>query len=84
MYVVDTRNVSMCQGWIAIEAARSARDGKSLEAIIEQIDGLIPRRAHAPDRRYAQIPVYGRAHRPRQPPDGQPASPQAVDFYGGG
>jgi DegV family protein with EDD domain len=41
--VVDTRNVSMCQGWIAIEAARSARDGGSLEIILDQIDGLIPR-----------------------------------------
>jgi DegV family protein with EDD domain len=40
--VVDTLNVSMCHGWMVIEAARAALDGKSLTEIIERITGMIP------------------------------------------
>jgi DegV family protein with EDD domain len=40
--VVDTRNVSLCQGWIALEAARAALDGASLDAIRSQVAGMIP------------------------------------------
>jgi DegV family protein with EDD domain len=40
--VIDTLNVSMCQGWMAIEAARSALEGKSFEDIITQIKQIIP------------------------------------------
>jgi len=40
--VVDTRNVSLCQGWMAIEAARAARAGARLEAILARIRELIP------------------------------------------
>lgn len=41
--VIDSRNVSMCLGWLAIEAARAARRGKSRQEIIEMISDMIPR-----------------------------------------
>ena len=34
--VIDTLNVSMCQGWMVIEAAKSALQGKSLNEISNQ------------------------------------------------
>ena len=40
--VIDTLNVSLCQGWMVIEAARAAMDGKSLGDIIQLVHGLIP------------------------------------------
>jgi DegV family protein with EDD domain len=40
--VVDTRNVSLCQGWMVIEAARAALAGLSLEAILANIRRMIP------------------------------------------
>ena len=40
--VIDTLNVAMCQGWMAIEAARASLDGKSLEDIVALIEQLIP------------------------------------------
>jgi DegV family protein with EDD domain len=40
--VIDTRNVSMCQGWMVIEAARAALAGVSLEAILARIKKMIP------------------------------------------
>lgn len=40
--VIDTLNVSMCQGWMAIEAARAALAGKSLEEILEKVTRMIP------------------------------------------
>jgi len=40
--VIDTLNVSLCQGWMAIEAARSALAGKSLDEIVAQIKRMIP------------------------------------------
>ncbi|MFO7584978.1 MAG: DegV family protein [Anaerolineales bacterium] len=40
--VVDTQNVSLCQGWIAVEAARAALDGASLENISNRVAGMIP------------------------------------------
>jgi DegV family protein with EDD domain len=40
--VIDTLNVSMCQGWMVIEAARSALAGKSLEAIVRQVRQMMP------------------------------------------
>ena len=41
--VVDTLNVSMCHGWMVIEAARAALQGKSLNQVVERIKKLIPR-----------------------------------------
>jgi DegV family protein with EDD domain len=41
--VVDTLNVSMCHGWIAIEAARMVLAEKSLAEVLEKIRSLIPR-----------------------------------------
>ncbi len=41
--VVDTQNVAMAHGWIAIEAARAALAGKPLAEILALIKGLIPR-----------------------------------------
>jgi DegV family protein with EDD domain len=40
--VIDTLNVSMCHGWMAIEAARSALAGKSINQICDQLRYLIP------------------------------------------
>jgi DegV family protein with EDD domain len=40
--VIDTLNVSMCQGWMAIEAARAALEGKALSEVVELVRGMIP------------------------------------------
>ena len=40
--VIDTLNVSMCQGWMVIEAARAALESRSLPEIVEQVKGMIP------------------------------------------
>ena len=40
--VIDTLNVSMCQGWMAIEAARASMEGASFENIIGLVRGMIP------------------------------------------
>lgn len=40
--VIDTLNVSMCQGWIAIESARAALAGKSLSEIVRLAKEMIP------------------------------------------
>lgn len=40
--VIDTLNVSMCHGWMVIEAARSALAGGSSSEIVSQIRRLIP------------------------------------------
>ncbi len=40
--VVDTLNVSMCHGWMVIEAARTAIEGKSRSAVVERIKQMMP------------------------------------------
>lgn len=40
--VIDTLNVSMCHGWMVIEAARDALDGGSLTEITNRVRGMIP------------------------------------------
>jgi len=40
--VVDTRNVSLCQGWLTIEAARAALVGLKLDEIAQRVRQLIP------------------------------------------
>ncbi|MCI0476619.1 MAG: DegV family protein, partial [Anaerolineales bacterium] len=40
--VIDTLNVSMCQGWMAIEAARAALAGKSYADIVNQVRQMMP------------------------------------------
>jgi DegV family protein with EDD domain len=40
--VVDTCNVSLCQGWMVIEAARAALAGAGLESITAQVKQMIP------------------------------------------
>ncbi len=40
--VIDTLNVSMCQGWIAIEAARAALEGRSLADVLDVVRRMIP------------------------------------------
>jgi DegV family protein with EDD domain len=40
--VVDTLNVSLCQGWMAIEAARSALAGMNLDEILVKVKKMIP------------------------------------------
>lgn len=40
--VIDTLNVSMCQGWMAIEAARDAAAGRSLGEVVAKVRSLMP------------------------------------------
>ncbi len=40
--VIDTLNVSMCHGWMVIEAARAALSGSSVTDIVSRIKELIP------------------------------------------
>ena len=40
--VIDTLNVSMCHGWMVIEAARAALAGKSLVDIVDLVKQMIP------------------------------------------
>jgi DegV family protein with EDD domain len=40
--VIDTRNVAMCQGWMAIEAARAALAGLGLNEVVSKIKEMIP------------------------------------------
>ncbi len=41
--VVDTRNVAMCQGWVALEAARAAEVGAGLKQVMDLVRSLLPR-----------------------------------------
>jgi DegV family protein with EDD domain len=40
--VIDTRNVSLCQGWMVLEAARGALAGFSLDQITATVKKMIP------------------------------------------
>ena len=40
--VIDTLNVSMCHGWMVIEAARASLQGKSLNDIVNIVKNMIP------------------------------------------
>jgi DegV family protein with EDD domain len=40
--VIDTLNVSLCQGWMVIEAARAALSGVNLAGITEKVKSMIP------------------------------------------
>jgi DegV family protein with EDD domain len=40
--VLDSLNVSMCQGWMVIESARAALAGATIEKIVELVHGMIP------------------------------------------
>jgi len=40
--VIDTLNVSMCHGWMVIEAARAALSGKSLAEVAQRVFAMIP------------------------------------------
>jgi DegV family protein with EDD domain len=40
--VIDTLNVAMCHGWIAVEAAREALAGTTRRDILRQIGAMIP------------------------------------------
>ena len=40
--VVDTRNVSMCHGWLSLQAARAAFDGASLDDVLALVQRLMP------------------------------------------
>lgn len=40
--IIDTLNVSMCLGWITIEAARAALTGKSMDEILTRIRQMMP------------------------------------------
>jgi DegV family protein with EDD domain len=39
--VIDTRNVSLCQGWMAIEAARAAVAGAGMDEILSKVRGMM-------------------------------------------
>ena len=40
--IIDTLNVSMCQGWMVIEAARTALEGKALSDIVSLVKKMMP------------------------------------------
>lgn len=40
--VLDTCNVSLCQGWMVIEAARLAKAGKNLDFVVDRVKKMIP------------------------------------------
>ncbi len=40
--VIDTQNVSLCQGWMVIEAARAAQDGATLAETTARVHRMIP------------------------------------------
>ena len=40
--VIDTLNVSMCHGWMVIEAARRARSGAGMDEITSLLERMIP------------------------------------------
>jgi DegV family protein with EDD domain len=40
--VIDTRNVSMCQGWMAIEAARASLAGLGLDEVVSKVKQMVP------------------------------------------
>jgi DegV family protein with EDD domain len=40
--VIDTRNAALCQGWMAIEAARAALAGLRLDRVAAKVRGMIP------------------------------------------
>ena len=40
--VVDSRNAALCQGWMAIQAARAAIAGSSLQTIAAMVKKLVP------------------------------------------
>ncbi len=40
--VIDTLNVSMCHGWMVIEAARAALAGASFGQVADKVKGMIP------------------------------------------
>ncbi len=40
--VIDTLNVSMCLGWMVIEAARAALQGKPLASIVDLVKRMVP------------------------------------------
>ncbi len=40
--VIDTLNVSMCHGWMVIEAAREAIRGASLKGVVDRVMQLVP------------------------------------------
>ena len=40
--VIDTRNAALCQGWMAIEAARAALTGLRLEEVAAKVRAMVP------------------------------------------
>lgn len=40
--VIDTLNVSLCQGWMVIEAARAAIEGKSRSEVVQIVQQMMP------------------------------------------
>ena len=40
--VIDTRNAALCQGWMAIEAARAALSGFKLDEVTAKVKAMIP------------------------------------------
>jgi len=40
--VIDTQNVSLCQGWVAIEAARGVLAGLSLDEVLAAVKKMLP------------------------------------------
>ena len=62
--VVDTLNVSMCQGWIALESACAVLEGSGLHSHPRLDLTHDPRSTHDPDGRHTALSLSGRAHWP--------------------
>lgn len=41
--LIDSRQISMCTGWLAIAAAKAARDGRELSEIVGMVKDMVPR-----------------------------------------
>ena len=80
--VIDTRNVSMCHGWMVIEAARAALAGASLEQIVARSRSMIPVTRMIQTADTSELSVHGRTHRQGQAPAGNAPEHQTAHRYG--
>lgn len=40
--VIDSRNAALCQGWMALEAARAALAGLNLDEVVDRVKKMVP------------------------------------------
>ena len=80
--VIDTLNVSLCQGWMAIEAARAALEGLRLEEVSAKVKRMIPVTHMIQTADTLKVPNHGRANWQSDEPVGLAAQHQAVNRDG--